>query len=52
LGIPLVQLTKNFELDTRLHEEIASTCALVRDYSIKELIRANPDARNAIKDMC
>lgn len=52
LGVPTKELVANYKLDTRLHEEIESTCALVRDYSIKELVNSNPDARKIIKDIC
>lgn len=52
LGVGFDELKTNFADDFRLHEEITSACSLVRDYSIKELIKANGSASRTIKDIC
>lgn len=52
MGVGFDELKTNFADDFRLHEEITSACSLVRDYSIKELIKANGSASRTIKDIC
>lgn len=52
MGITAEELKVNFPMDERLHEEIASTCNLVRDYSIKELATINKQTISSLKDIC
>lgn len=52
MGIGFEELKNNYKNDPRLHEEIGSACTLVRDYSIKELVKSNPGAARALKDIC
>lgn len=52
LGVAIDQLKENWENDYRLHETMRSACSLIRDYSIKELIKANAGASRTIKDIC
>lgn len=52
LGTTLEELKTNLPADPTLNSAVESTCALVRDYSIKTLVSRNSKSLTALKDIC
>jgi hypothetical protein len=52
MGTTLPELTANIPKDPTLASVVQSTCQMVRDYSVKQLIMINAKSAISLKDIC
>jgi len=52
VGTSLDELKANLPKDPNLAAVVQSTCTMVRDFSVKELMKVNNKAGLSIKDIC
>lgn len=52
MGTTLEELTVNYPNDPSLDNTINSTCTMVRDFAVKELIKKNQRAAIMLNDIC
>jgi len=52
--VPVAQLSKNVKVDKTLHSTIASTCAMVRNFSLAQVFKNNngDQAASQLKELC
>lgn len=52
MGTDAAELKTNLPHDPNLKTVATSTCSMVRDYALKELIKVNNKAGLSLKDIC
>jgi len=52
MGSSLEELTENFPKDPSLENTVNSTCTMVRDFAVKEMMKKNQRAAVMLNDIC
>jgi len=52
IGTTLPEIEKNMETDPTLKDTVQSTCAMVRDFAVKQLMTKNQKTVVSLNDIC